>query len=259
MRNLGLMSVLMALFVAGCGFEIIDTGHRGVEVRYGKIQGGPLPEGLAFYNPFTTDVIELDVRENILEEETVAFTKDTQQVKIKYAVAYYPDPSQIHVTYNQFGYDWPTKTVNPAVLSALKDTVGQYVADDLVSKREAARNAVLAELAESLKTRNVVVTRVDFTNLDFDDAYENAVEAKVTAVQKAAQAKNKTVEVEEMAKQQIISAEAEAKSMRIRSEALSQNKSLVEYEAVQKWDGKMPVYMLGGGATPFISLGAKSP
>ena len=51
-----------------------------------------------------------------------------------------------------------------------------------------------------------------------------------------------------------MSAQAEAESMRIRSQALSQNKSLVEYEAVQKWDGKLPVNMYGSAPIPFINL-----
>ena len=38
--------------------------------------------------------------------------------------------------------------------------------------------------------------------------------------------------------------------------ALTQNKALVEYEAVKKWDGKLPEYMMGG-AMPFINLAAK--
>ena len=41
--------------------------------------------------------------------------------------------------------------------------------------------------------------------------------------------------------------------MRIKSNALKTNKSLIEYEAVQKWDGKLPQYT-GGGAMPFINL-----
>ena len=61
------------------------------------------------------------------------------------------------------------------------------------------------------------------------------------------------MQIEEEAKQKLISAEAEAKSMRIRATALTQNKALVEYEAVQKWDGKMPQYMLGG-SVPFINI-----
>ena len=36
----------------------------------------------------------------------------------------------------------------------------------------------------------------------------------------------------------------EAKSMTIRANALTKNKALVEYEAVQKWDGKLPEYMM---------------
>ncbi len=43
--------------------------------------------------------------------------------------------------------------------------------------------------------------------------------------------------------------------MRIRAKALEKNLRLVEWEAVQKWDGKLPQYQLGG-ATPFINLRA---
>ena len=44
--------------------------------------------------------------------------------------------------------------------------------------------------------------------------------------------------------------------MKIRATALSQNKALVEYEAVKKWDGKLPEYMLGN-SVPFINVSAK--
>ena len=41
--------------------------------------------------------------------------------------------------------------------------------------------------------------------------------------------------------------------MSIRANALTKNKALVEYEAVQKWDGKLPEYMMGN-SIPFINL-----
>ena len=44
--------------------------------------------------------------------------------------------------------------------------------------------------------------------------------------------------------------------MQIRSQALAQNRGLVEYEAVQKWDGVLPVYMMGD-AVPFINMTPK--
>lgn len=253
-RNLLILVTISLL--SGWGCDTVDTGYRGVKTEFGKVVGEPLAEGLYWYNPFTTNIVHMEVREQKIEGAIDCFTRDTQRVTIGFAMTYYPDPVVIHNTYKQFGMGWDEKIVRPATLGSIKDVVGQYVADDLVAKREEAKISAETELMENLKKRNVYVTRLDFTNLDFDDNYEAAVESKVVAVQKAAEAKNKTVEVEEQAKQQIISAKAEAESMRIRSQALSQNKSLVEYEAVQKWDGKLPQYTLGG-AMPFISVGGK--
>jgi prohibitin 2 len=245
--------LMVGLLVTGCGCEVVDTGHRGIEKRFGEVQGEPLTEGLRFYNPITSSIVELSVREEKMEGKTLAFTRDTQSVTIEYSLTFQPTPSKINKLYVQLGEEWAEKIVHPLVLQSIKDVIGQYVADDLVQSREAARSKAYDELRNTLAARDVTVTQLAFTNLDFDDAYEEAVEAKVVAVQKAAQAKNKTVEIEERAKQAIIAARAEAESMTIRSQALSQNKGLVEYEAVQKWNGKLPTYMMGS-TVPFINL-----
>lgn len=252
-----LLAIASLTVLSGCGCEQIDTGYRGIETRFGEIQGQPLPEGLYFFNPFTSKITEIDVREQKIEGQAVSYTRDTQRVDITFAVTVSPDPSQIHVLYKEFGFDWDKKIIPQVIQGAIKDVVGRYIADDLVGKRDEARSAAENELQKNLESRHIRVTRLDFANLDFDDAYEKAVEAKVVAVQKASEAKNKTVEVEEQAKQKVIAAEAEAKSMSIRSQALTQNKGLIEYEAVQKWDGKLPEYMLGNAALPFINLKGK--
>jgi hypothetical protein len=80
------------------------------------------------------------------------------------------------------------------------------------------------------------------------------VEQKVIAQQKAIEEQNRTKQIEEQARQKVLSAEAEAKSIQIRAQALERNAKLVEWEAVQKWNGVLPQYMLGSGATPFINL-----
>ena len=108
-------------------------------------------------------------------------------------------------------------------------------------------------LKYQLKDNYINVTDFQMTEINSSDVFERAIESKVTAEQEALKAKNKTVQVQEEAKQKVIAAEAEAKSMAIRAKALSQNKSLVQYEAVQKWDGKMPQYMLGN-SVPFINV-----
>jgi prohibitin 2 len=243
------------MLLTGCGIEQVDEGYRGVKQVWGRVEGDPLAPGLYFYNPISSGIRELDVRERKSSAATDCFTRDTQQVKLTYAVTYYPKQEQIGKLYSQFGNGWEATIVEQAVLGSIKDVVGQYIADDLVSKRETAKAAAEKELKDSLLARGVVVTRLDFVNLDFDDAYERAVEAKVVAVQRASEAKNKTVQVEEEAKQRVSAAEADARAMQIKSEALSKNKGLVEYEAIQKWDGKLPVNMFGN-STPIINLNA---
>ena len=59
--------------------------------------------------------------------------------------------------------------------------------------------------------------------------------------------------IEEEAKQKVLTAQAEAESMRIRSQAISQNQNLIQYEAVQRWDGKLPVNIYGSAPIPFIN------
>ena len=107
-----------------------------------------------------------------------------------------------------------------------------------------------------MEEKYISVTDFQITAINYSDVFERAIESKVTAEQEALKAKNKTVQIEEEAKQKVIAAEAEAKSMAIRAQALSQNKSLVEYEAVQKWNGEMPQYMMGN-SVPFINLSPK--
>jgi prohibitin 2 len=250
-----ILLVLLTLNLSACGFEVVDTGYRGVKTRFGEVIGEPLPEGLHFYNPFTSGIREFGVREDKWEAKTTIFTRDTQQVNVEFAVVYYPDPKFVHTIFKEVGSEkmLEEKIIKPVVLGSIKDAVGSVIADELVSKREIVTRASLKEVQENLSSRHVVVTDLQFTNLDFDDTYERAVEQKVVAIQDAQKAKNETVRITEEAKQKVTSAEAEATAMRIKSQALAQNKGLVEFEAVQKWDGKLPQYMFGN-STPFIDM-----
>lgn len=248
------VAAVVAMGVSGCGCSQIDEGHRGVQTTWGKVLPEPVKPGLAWYNPLTDNMIEIDVREQKLTGVEGCFTRDTQTVQVGYTVTFYPKPENVAALYSQFGTTWEEKIIVAPVQTSIKDVIGQFIADDLVSKREIARQTALKDLVENLDKRGVIVTRLDFTGLDFNAEYKHAVEAKVVAVQRAAEAKNKTVEVRENAEQTVLTAKAAAEAMRIKSQALSQNKGLVQYEAVQKWDGVLPVNMYGSSPLPFISL-----
>lgn len=264
MKKLVLLGALAAsVALSGCGVEVVDAGHRGVKKTLGKVDPTVLSEGMYFYNPFTSDIIEMNVQTLKVENRTQAYTKDVQQATLAYTLTYNLNPNAVPAVYESVGKVWSDKLVLDLVPDALKNVIGQKEAVELIAKRGEVAPAVLSTLKARVAAKaveaglpadTVRISSFALRDIQFESAFEKAVEDKVTAVQRAEEEKNKTVQVQEQANQRVISAEAEAKSMRIRAEALSQNRSLVEWEAVQKWDGVLPVYMLGGNATPFINL-----
>lgn len=241
------------LFISLRPFEVVDTGHRGVEITLGKVNDTSLSEGLYFFNPITTSIKEINVQTIRWENKTLAYTKDIQQAALGYVVNFNLEPSFANLVYQTVGSDWERALVPQIVEGTLKNVIGQWDAVDLIANRGKATATIETAISEALKEKHVLVTKFEITNIDYNDEFERAVEAKVTAVQRAAEAQNKTVQITEEAKQRVIAAEAEAKSMRIRSEALSQNQNLVQYEAVQKWNGVLPTYVMGN-SVPLISI-----
>lgn len=246
-----LLMVIASLTLTGCGFEIVDTGYRGVETRFGEVVGEPLPEGLHFYNPITSDIKEISVRERVLAETTGAYTKDKQTANIGYALNWAPVPAKVGELYKTYGTEEMVAqtVVLPAVRGNLKVAIGQLDADGMIMTRETARASAEKLIKDELAEKYIHVSSLNFTDIDFDDAYEAAVRAKVVAVQEAEKAKNETVKIREEANQRVISAKAEAEAMKIQSEALSQNKGLIEYERVKKWSGNYPMVMTGNATT----------
>jgi prohibitin 2 len=247
------IAIISLMFLSGCGFEIVNTGHRGVKVRLGEVIGEPLPEGFYVYNPITTSIKEINIRETKENFKTLAYSKDAQVLDVEYTVNFKPLSNQIHNIYKDVGYYWQDVLLKQVLEGNIKEVIGKYVAVELIEKRQEVVNSAIDEISKALLKKKIELLSLEITNMNFDDQFEEAIKLKVIAVEQAKEAVNKTVRVKEESEQRIISAKAEAESMRIRSNALSQNKSLVEYEAVQKWDGKLPNYMMGN-SVPFINI-----
>jgi prohibitin 2 len=253
----GIILVILILVVSFSGMTQVDTGHRGIKVSFGKVVDGPLTEGLYFYNPFLYEIIQLDTRTQLLAGATMAYTKDVQQTSLTYVLNYSLKPTAVTDVFQNVGRDWSQKLVTPVVEANIKEVIGLFEAVDLIANREKAKRSILEQIKTEVDAKGILVTNFELSNIDYSDEFEQAVEAKVTAIQRAAEAKNKTVQVQEEANQKVIAAKAEAESMTIRSQALAQNRGLVEYEAVQKWNGILPVYMMGD-AVPFLNLNARA-
>lgn len=244
----------LALVASCSSVTTVETGHRGVKTVFGKVEGDPLPEGIYFTSPFTTSIHEIDIRTQKYEDKTEVYTKDVQTATVMYTVNYSVKGDQAGELFKTVGKEYADKLIPQAVQGALKNATGQFEAVDIISNRENVRIAVETTLRNTLSPRGLVIEGFQLTDVSFTKEFDAAVEAKVIAIQKADQARNNTVQVQEEGKQTIITANADAQAMKIKSEALSQNQNLVAYEAVLKWDGKLPDQMLGN-AVPFLNVG----
>ena len=185
--------------------------------------------------------------------KTSTYTSDVQTAELEYTFTYDLNPNNVHSLYEQKGLDYESKIIVPILSDVMKDVIGKWQAQDLVSNRDKARLDIVKNLNERLDKRYFQNFTFQFINIDYSDKFEGAIEDKVIAEQKAQEAVNNTRRVTEEANQKVISAKAEAEAMEIKAEALAKNKGLTEYEAVQKWDGHLPQYMLGN-SIPMINL-----
>ncbi len=249
-----LVIVLVVMFLLIFNpIAIVGVGERGVKVTLGKVSPQSFTEGVHFVTPFISKIKNMNVKTQKTYMSTEVYTKDIQQARISYVINYNLQPQNAYKMYREVGTDYVNTILMPVVEGTIKDVIGKWNAQDLVANREAATSDIVGKLQRQLESKYLNVTGFQITDINYSKVFEQAIESKVTAEQEALKAKNRTVQIQEEAKQKIISAEAEARSMKIRSDALAKNKALVQYEAVQKWNGVLPVYMLGD-TVPFIGL-----
>ena len=244
---------ILAIVVMFSTFYTIDSQERGVLTTFGKIHESTVADGLHMKLPFVQGITKVNVQRKKFDGEEMVYTKDVQTAAVCYTVSYDIVKGNVPKLIRNVGKEYHERIVVPYIRGVMKDIMGNYAATDIVENREEARKDIEQKLATVLDTDYFYNVNFQITELDFDDEFEKAIKEKQVAEQNALKAKNVTTQVEEQAKQTKIAAEAEAEAMRIKANALERNPKLVNYEAVQKWDGKMPQYMMGN-AVPFINL-----
>ena len=245
--------MVVAVVLIFSSFFIVSPGHRGVKVTLGNVEQKSYPNGLGVKWPFISKVVEVDVRTQKMAQKTMSYTSDVQTAQIEYVFTYDLVPESAHLLYEKVGMDYEAKKIQPVINDVMKDVFGKWQAQDVVSNRDKARLDILAGLEARLDKRFFSNFTFQIINIDFSDNFEQSIESKVIAEQDAQRAKNNTIRIQEEAQQKIITAKADAEAMQIKAEALQKNKQLVEYEAVLRWDGKLPECVMGD-AIPMINL-----
>ena len=259
----------------------VETGYTGIVTTFGKVEDVTLEAGLHLKSPFQR-IIAMDNREQKTSFTTEAFSSDIQQVDITGSINYAINKSTAMNLFKEVGTDYFNKLVYPRMLEITKGVFSKYSAENLVANREKLSQDIRDGLYAELQNYGINVISLSIENLDFTDAFTDAVEAKQVAAQRKLQAEieqaQMTMETQQQAERQRINAEAaanvakinadaDAYATKVRSEAEAEankkiaeslTENLIRFNEVKNWDGKLPTYMAGEGTTtvPVLQMGA---
>jgi regulator of protease activity HflC (stomatin/prohibitin superfamily) len=262
----GMIGLLLLLIIVALGsIRIISPGFVGVKVVLGTASNEPLLEGLHFVLPLITRAERIDTRIQKIEAESFeAASSDLQAVRAAITVNYHLKKDDVVKLYREIGTKYADIVILPGVAETYKATTANHTAEALITKRQTVSEQIKLLLAERLEPYGIIVDQINVVNFDFSPEFNRAIEAKVTAEQEALRAEKQlerirfeAMQAEEKAKGEanalLEKAKAEAESLRIRLEYAKPE--IILLNAVEKWDGKLPVTLLGTDmATPLINV-----
>lgn len=211
----------LLLTLAGCICSV-PTGHTGVVSVFGKVKDATLDSGVHTKNPWDY-VINMDNRVQKESAELSCFSSDIQEVNVKYTLNFQINKANASQIYKTIGTEYFIVTIAPAIAESVKVVVAKYTAEELVGAREVLAASIEEVLTESLEKFNIEVVSTSIEDIDFNDTFTDAVEAKQVADQKAKQVKieQEQAKMEATYNKEIaeIKASADAEVARIQAEA----------------------------------------
>ena len=269
---------LLGLLICFLGFiKTVPTGSTGIVTTFGRIENITLDAGIHFMAPWKK-VVNMDNRTQKQSIEMPCFSSDIQEVNVIYTVNYQINKANAQEIYRTIGKEYFDKIVMPKVLEAVKSVFAKYTAEALVESRANLSKEIEAILVDDLSKQNIQITATSIENIDFTDAFTNAVEAKQVAEQNKLKAQTEqaqaTLEAQAQAERQVIKAQADADASILAAKAdaevakissdsalyqgekeasilqrvgeqLAKYPDLVKYKYIEGWDGKMPQTILG--------------
>ena len=268
---------LVALALVGGSTYSIDQSALGVLLR-NKAAIAVVKPGLHFKVPIIDTVEVLSMQEfTRVYEQVWAYSADQQPASMTISVTYNLIAEDTEYTYSKY------KTRESAVARILdrktpdqvKTVFGQYSAVKAITERGQMVNAIYNSLSNSID-RSIKVVSVQIENIDFSDAYEQAVEdrmleevgvekikqnkkkevvlAAIKIIQADANAAARVAEATATAESITLVGNAEATAIKARGDALRENPDIIGLVQAENWNGALPTTMLPNTTVPFMNM-----
>lgn len=252
-----LIAAVGLLLILGSCYTSIPTGHTGVVTTFGNVENYTFEAGIHFKLPWQ-DTIKMDNRVQKSTQELACFSSDIQEVNMTYTVNYQISKQDAMTIYKTIGTNYFDTVIAPCISESVKIVTAKYSAEALVSSRSLMAGEIESVLKEKLAQYNIELVGTSIENMDFTDAFTEAVEAKQVAQQNKlraeTEAEQKVIEAKAAAEIKKVEADADAYELQKKAEAEAEanqkianslTEALIQYTYIENWDGKLPTIMNG--------------
>lgn len=266
--------IAIAIMIFSC-IGIVPTGYTGILTTFGAVQDRTVSAGINFIAPWQK-VVTMDNRTQKVELSTQAFSSDIQQVDIAMSVNYCIGQETARELYKTVGRSYYENIMLPRIQENVKAVFSQYTAEALISNREILSSSVAALMKQDMDHYSISIISIAIEDIDFTDAFTNAVEAKQVAAQnkltaetqqaqktmeQEAEAERAIIAANAKAEQDVIAAKADLEVVKIQADAAlyagereanmneriaaALTPELIRYYWIKQWNGKLPTTVLG--------------
>ncbi len=222
----GALAVLLAIafIIVPFSFQTINPGQIAVVKHLGEITH-VRDSGTHFDLWFINAYDYYDTKVQDIEIATAAYSSDAQTMDVAMTLQYQINADKVTNIATQYG---SLKTLEARITSIAtaqtKSVLSKYKAMDIIADRASVSPAVEQAIKDAIGEEYCVnVQTVELINIDFSDAFEQAVEKKMIAEQEKLQAEyqneQKIAQAKAEADAQIKKAEAEKEIAKAEAEA----------------------------------------
>ena len=273
--------LLVTVFFSVFSYQYVEPGHVGIVVDlYGSqkgVQDIPVKTGYVWYNRWLTNVYKYptfvqravftqDLQEDSPIDESITFnSKEGIVLRADVGLHYLiPQEKAPNVFVRLRGDE---TIVRSYLKSRMRDAINSIASNMTINEIYGeGKNRLLKEaqtkLQESLHDE-IQIELLTFVNaLILPDNVVNSINLTIQAQQTAIAAQNKVAQSKAEADQKIEDARGRAESVLLEANkqaeanltlAKSLTPELVRWQALQKWDGRLPS-VTGGGTIPFVDV-----
>lgn len=236
----------------GVDNEVVGTGRYFVGINEQLYRFPTFNQLISYYEPFTFQ------------------TSDAMDVSARVGVEYNINPEKTATIF---------QTYRKGIEDITEINLRQYISDALIKHaasmdinaltqggKTALLDGVLKELRSKLDPVGIRIVKLSWvTDLIYPEQVKESINAKIEATQRAllrenevaqskAEAQKRIEEARGIAESTRLRAQAEADAIAIKAKALRDNPDVIQLNAIEKWDGKLPQMVTGDAPLPFISL-----